>query len=75
MASPVIGSNELAIKIFSMHYTQKQRDSLGGRSLELIYLVDEMGMGTLKNINEYRIQPLKTAFSKPIYPSSYFVLK
>ncbi len=72
MASPVIGSNELAIKIFSMPYTQKQRDSLGGRSLELIYLVDEMGMGTLKNINGIQDTAIKDSIFKANLPFVLF---
>jgi len=46
-----MGQTALAVKILGIEFTQEQRDSLDGKSIELIYLVDIMGVGKLSEIN------------------------
>lgn len=51
LAKPVKGEQALAIKVLGIEFTQAQRDSLDGKSIELIYIVDIMGVGQLTEIN------------------------
>jgi hypothetical protein len=68
LASPKIGINQLAIKVLGIEFNQNQRDSLNGKSVELIYSVDFMGIGKLEEVNGVKDQSILDSIFKANEP-------
>ena len=72
LAKPVIGEQALAIKVLGIEFTQEQRDSLDGKSIELIYMVDIMGVGQLTEINGVKDSAIQDSIFKANAPFILF---
>ena len=72
LAKPVIGENALAVKVLGIEFTQGQRDSLDGKSIELIYIVDIMGVGQLTEINGVKDKAIQDSIFKANVPFVLF---